>query len=122
MGGISMLLIPRTEGVSTKIIKTSGSTSAGTAYVTFDNVKVPVENLLGQENKGFQIIMYNFNHERWSMVVGGTRAARMVTEECFKWANQRMVFGKKLIEQPVIRFKLADMVCHYLLWIRSRHH
>ncbi|KNC98116.1 uncharacterized protein SPPG_06525 [Spizellomyces punctatus DAOM BR117] len=110
MGGISMLLIPRSEGVETKIIKTSGTTSAGTAYVTFDNVKVPVENLIGGENKGFQVIMANFNHERWSMVVGGTRAARLVTEECFKWANQRMVFGKKLIEQPVIRLKLAEML------------
>ncbi|KAI8817766.1 acyl-CoA dehydrogenase/oxidase [Fimicolochytrium jonesii] len=110
MGGISMLLIERTEGVSTKIIKTSGTASAGTAYVTFDNVKVPVENLIGGENKGFQVIMANFNHERWSMVVGCARAARLVTEECFKWANQRKVFGKALIEQPVIRFKLAEMV------------
>ncbi|KAI8920050.1 acyl-CoA dehydrogenase/oxidase [Powellomyces hirtus] len=110
MGGISMLLIPRCEGVSTKTIKTSGTTSAGTSLVTFENVKVPVENLIGKENKGFQVIMANFNHERWSMVVGGTRAARLVTEECFKWANQRMVFGKKLIEQPVIRYKLADML------------
>ncbi|KAI8995726.1 acyl-CoA dehydrogenase/oxidase [Gaertneriomyces semiglobifer] len=110
MNGISMLLIPRVEGVETKIIKTSGSTSAGTAYVTFENVKVPVENLIGKENKGFPVIMANFNHERWSMVVGATRAARLVTEECFKWANQRMVFGKKLLEQPVIRFKLAEML------------
>ncbi|KAJ3268001.1 hypothetical protein HK104_005525 [Borealophlyctis nickersoniae] len=110
MGGISMLLIPRTEGVSTKVIKTSGTTSAGTAYVIFENVKVPVENLLGKENQGFPIIMANFNHERWSMVVGATRGARLVTEEAFKWANQRMVFGKKLIEQPVIRFKLGSML------------
>ncbi|KAJ3040336.1 hypothetical protein HDV00_010992 [Rhizophlyctis rosea] len=110
MGGISMLLIPRTEGVSTKPIKTSGSPSAGTAYVIYENVKVPVENLLGKENGGFQVIMANFNHERWSMVVGAVRAARLVTEECVKWANQRMVFGKKLIEQPVIRFKLGSMI------------
>ncbi|KAJ3016958.1 hypothetical protein HKX48_003784 [Thoreauomyces humboldtii] len=110
MGGISMLLIPRCEGLETKPIKTSGTQSAGTSYVTFENVKVPVENLIGKENKGFQVIMANFNHERWSMVVGGTRAARLVTEECFKWANQRMVFGKRLIEQPVIRYKLADML------------
>ncbi|KAI9099326.1 acyl-CoA dehydrogenase/oxidase [Phlyctochytrium arcticum] len=110
MGGISMLLIPRIEGVETKSIKTSGTTSAGTAYVTLENVKVPVENLIGVENKGFQVIMANFNHERWTMCVGATRASRLVTEECFKWANQRMVFGKRLIDQPVIRFKLAEML------------
>lgn len=110
--GISMLLIPRTEGVTTKTIKTSGSTSAGTALIEFDNVLVPVENLIGEENKGFKIIMSNFNHERWTMVVAATRAAREVVEECIKWANQRKVFGHKLIEQPVVRFKIADMIAN----------
>ncbi|KAI8876973.1 acyl-CoA dehydrogenase NM domain-like protein [Backusella circina FSU 941] len=108
--GISMLLIERTEGVETKIIKTSYSTSAGTAYVTFENVKVPVENLLGEEGKGFFVVLSNFNHERWSMLTGATMNARMVVEECFKWANQRKVFGKRLIDQPVIRNKLAKMI------------
>lgn len=37
-------------------------------------------------------------------------AARLVVEDCFKWANQRQVFGKRLIDQPVIRNKLAGMV------------
>ena len=63
--GISMLLIERSEGVETKPIKTSYSSSAGTAYVIFENVKVPVENLLGKEGQGFPVIMFNFNHERW---------------------------------------------------------
>lgn len=36
-----------------------------------------------------------------------TRMMRLVTEECLKWSNQRLVFGKKLIEQPVIRQKYA---------------
>lgn len=59
-----MLLIERSEGVETKLIKTSYSPSAGTAYVTFENVKVPVENLLGKENKGFHVVLSNFNKER----------------------------------------------------------
>ncbi|KAJ3154050.1 hypothetical protein HDU86_004975 [Geranomyces michiganensis] len=109
-GGISMLLIERSEGLETKAIKTSYSAAAGTAYITFDNVKVPVENLLGKEGSGFLTIAHNFNHERWFIVAGVTRAMRLVTEECFKWSNQRLVFGKPLIEQPVIRAKLAHMV------------
>lgn len=52
-----MLLIERGEGVETKPIKTSYSASAGTAYVTFENIKVPVENLLGKENKGFMVVL-----------------------------------------------------------------
>lgn len=62
------MLIERGEGVETRAIKTSYSPAAGTAYITFDNVKVPVENLLGEENKGIHVILSNFNHERWTMV------------------------------------------------------
>ncbi len=65
--GLSVVLIERGEGVETTPIKTSYSPAAGTAYVTFDNVKVPVENLLGVENKGIHVILSNFNHERWMM-------------------------------------------------------
>jgi alkylation response protein AidB-like acyl-CoA dehydrogenase len=45
-------------------IKTSYSTAAGTAYVTFDGTKVPIGNMLGKENKGLAVILSNFNHER----------------------------------------------------------
>ena len=103
--GLSVLLIERGEGVETKPIKTSYSPAAGTAYVTFDNVKVPVENLLGQENKGIYVILSNFNHERWTMACASISQSRVVVEECLKWAHQRQVFGKRLIDQPVIRQK-----------------
>eukprot|EP00755_Sulcionema_specki_P005679 Sspe_Gene.33432::Locus_16323_Transcript_1_1_Confidence_1.000_Length_1750::g.33432::m.33432 len=109
IGGISMLLIPRTEGVVTKPIPTSYSPSAGTAYVMFTDVKVPVENIIGKENKGFMCIMANFNHERWGMVAAVAERCRVVIDECFKWATQRKVFGKTLITMPVIRQKLAEM-------------
>ncbi|KAI9644070.1 hypothetical protein NHQ30_007422 [Ciborinia camelliae] len=110
--GLSVVLIERGEGVETTPIKTSYSPTAGTAYVTFDNVKVPVENLLGVENKGIHVILSNFNHERWGMAGGVIRMMRLVTEECIKWSNQRLVFGKKLTDQPVIRQKLAKMISH----------
>ena len=123
--GISMLLIERSEGLETTPIKTSYSACAGTAYITYENVKVPVENLLGKEGKGFQVIMFNFNHERWVINNSVIGASRLIIDECFKWANQRKVFGKKLLSQPVIRNKLAHMVriffeffgifCHYFL-------
>ncbi|KAL3477447.1 acyl-CoA dehydrogenase/oxidase [Aspergillus californicus] len=108
--GFSVLLIPRDDGVETKQIKTSYSTTAGTAFVEFNNVKVPVENLLGEEDKGFIVIMSNFNHERFMMVCAVARACMTVTEECMKWCNQRIVFGKRLVEQPVMRQKLARMI------------
>jgi len=108
--GLSVLLIERGEGVETKLIKTSYSTAAGTTYITFDNVKVPVENLLGEENRGIYVILSNFNHERWTMAAATIRYMRLVVEECLKWAHQRIVFRKRLIDQPVIRLKLAKMI------------
>ncbi|KAJ5584864.1 uncharacterized protein N7459_004664 [Penicillium hispanicum] len=108
--GFSVLLIPRGEGVETKQIKTSYSTAAATAYVQFENVKVPVTNLLGEEHKGFIVIMSNFNHERFMMVAAVVRMSMSIVEECLKWCNQRIVFNKKLVEQPAIRQKLARMI------------
>ncbi|GAA5998683.1 uncharacterized protein JCM10292_007157 [Rhodotorula paludigena] len=108
--GLSMLLIERGEGVDTKLIKTSYSTTAGTAYITFDNVKVPAGNLLGKEGKGLFVVLSNFNHERWAMCCGSVAGSRLVVEECMRWAHQRKAFGKALIEQAVIRAKLAAMI------------
>lgn len=103
--GFSVLLIPRDDNVETNQIKTSYSTTAGTAFVEFNNAKVPVENLLGDEHKGFIVVMSNFNHERFMMVCAVVRATMNVVEECMKWCNQRIVFGKRLVDQPVIRQK-----------------
>jgi alkylation response protein AidB-like acyl-CoA dehydrogenase len=63
MGGVSMLLIERSAGVKTTQMKCMGVWPSGTTYVTFEDVLVPVENLIGKENEGFKYIMYNFNHE-----------------------------------------------------------
>jgi alkylation response protein AidB-like acyl-CoA dehydrogenase/predicted heme/steroid binding protein len=103
--GFSVILVPRQDGIETSHIKTSYSPTAGTAFVEFDNVKVPVKNLMGRENDGFRVIMSNFNHERWGMCCAVIRKSRTVVEECLKWANQRVIFGKRLIDQPVIRQK-----------------
>jgi alkylation response protein AidB-like acyl-CoA dehydrogenase len=54
MNGVSLLLIERGEGVSTRRMDCQGVWSSGTTYITFEDVKVPVENLLGKENKGFR--------------------------------------------------------------------
>ncbi|KAI0833233.1 acyl-CoA dehydrogenase NM domain-like protein [Trametes gibbosa] len=108
--GLTVIFVERGEGVETKAIKTSYSSAAGTAYITFENVKVPVENTLGPEGSGVFVILSNFNHERWAMCCGGARNMRFIVEECLKWVNQRKAFGKPLHSQAVIRSKLADML------------
>ncbi|KAF8623634.1 hypothetical protein AX17_007334 [Amanita inopinata Kibby_2008] len=109
-GGFTVILVERAEGLETKSIKTSYSPTAGTAFVTFDNVKVPVENTLGPEGGGIFVILSNFNHERWVMCCSASRSQRFIVEECLKWVSQRKAFGKPLHSQAVIRSKLAAMI------------
>jgi alkylation response protein AidB-like acyl-CoA dehydrogenase len=108
--GFTVILVERSEGLETKAIKTSYSPTAGTAYITFDNVKVPIENTLGPEGGGIFVILSNFNHERWVMVCSSVRSQRLILEECLKWTAQRKAFGKPLHSQAVIRSKLAAMI------------
>jgi len=110
MDGVSVLLIEREHGgVSTRKMDCQGVWSSGTTYVTFEDVKVPVENLIGKENKGFRVIMTNFNHERIGIIIQCIRFSRVCLEECIKYAHKRKTFGKRLIDHPVIRLKLAHM-------------
>ena len=55
--GISLLVVERGPGVVTKQMDCMGVWSSGTTYITFEDVKVPVENLVGEENEGFKYIM-----------------------------------------------------------------
>ena len=107
--GLSFLIIERSDGVTTSKIKTSYSGAASTALVMFENVKVPKENLVGPENSAFKMIMANFNHERWLIVHTFLGNIRNVVADSYRWAMQRKAFGKRLIDQPVIRYKLAEM-------------
>ncbi|KAI8983971.1 acyl-CoA dehydrogenase/oxidase [Mycotypha africana] len=109
--GISFLLIERDmPGVHTRQMLCSGVWPSGTAYVTLEDVRVPKQNLIGKENKGFKYIMWNFNSERMGIVVQANRFARVCVEESIRYANKRKTFGKKLIDHPVIRNKIAHMI------------
>jgi alkylation response protein AidB-like acyl-CoA dehydrogenase len=109
--GLSFLLIERgMPGVTTRQMKCSGVWPSGTAYITFEDVKVPKENLIGKENKGFKYIMQNFNSERIGIVIQANRFARCCVEEALKYAHKRKTFGKRLVDHPVIRNKFANMI------------
>ena len=110
-GGVSMLLIPTdAEGFSrTELNRKQGWWASDTATLYFDNVRVPVENLIGEENKGFLVIMTNFNGERMSMAVAMEAKARVCLEEAVAWARERKTFGKRLADHQVIRHKIAQM-------------
>jgi alkylation response protein AidB-like acyl-CoA dehydrogenase len=108
--GISVLVIPtNAPGFSHRRIANSGQKAGGASFVELDNVRVPVSNLIGQENQGFPIIMTNFNKERFILAVGCNRKARTCLSESFTYASKRYTFGKPLIANQVIAHKIATI-------------
>jgi acyl-CoA dehydrogenase len=107
--GLSLLVVPLKgyPGVTMRRLKVSGQITGGTTFIELDDVKVPVENLIGEEGKGMKYIMTNFNHERLAIAIGATRQARVALSTAFAYVMKREAFGKTLIEQPVVRHRLA---------------
>ena len=109
-GGISLLLLERDmKGFTRTPLKKQGWWASDTAALYFDEVKVPLENLIGAENQGFIGIMRNFNGERIGMAAGANAYARVCFEDALAWARERKTFGKRLADHQVIRHKFAEM-------------
>jgi len=85
-----------------------GLRSSDTAELFFDNVKVPVENLIGQDREGFIYQMQQFQHERFAILPGTQVAIRDMVDMTVDYLRQRVVFGKPLITKQVLRHRLAD--------------
>ncbi|KAF9888233.1 hypothetical protein FE257_009228, partial [Aspergillus nanangensis] len=108
--GISVLVIPMdAPGVSRQKIFNSGQNAGGASFVDLEDVRVPVENLIGEENKGFAIVMKNFNKERYIMAVGCNRKSRTCLALATSYALKRKTFGQPLISNQIIRRKLAEL-------------
>lgn len=108
-GGLSMLVVPLKgyKGVSMRKLKVGGSRSGGTTYIELDDVVVPVENLIGEEGKGMNYIMTNFNHERLTVAIDVCGQSRVALSAAFEYVMKREAFGAPLINQPVVRNRLA---------------
>ncbi|KAI9763994.1 MAG: hypothetical protein M1840_008942 [Geoglossum simile] len=111
--GISLLLVPLKDDPSIAIrpILTTSSTAnnatSGTAFITLTSAHIPTTNLIGHENQGLSYILSNFTHERLTIAIGATRQARVALSEAIAYCMRREAFGKPLMEQPVVRHRLA---------------
>jgi len=115
--GVSQILVEKgTPGfsVSRKLDKL-GWRASDTAELAFDDVRVPVGNLLGEENRGFYQIMHGFQTERLVMAVGSVAAAQRCFDITMKYAKERKAFGRPIGTFQVNRHKFADM----LTWIEA---
>jgi len=109
-GGVSALLIDGdTPGLTRTPLKKMGWWCSDTAQLHFDRCRVPAERLLGQENRGFELFMRNFNHERLALALQAYGFARVCLDEASGWARERATFGKRLVEHQAVRHKLVAM-------------
>lgn len=108
--GLSLLVVDgNTPGLSRTPMKKMGWLCSDTATLYFDDCRVPVANLLGEENRGFRSIVENFNHERLDIVAEGASFSRVCYERALEYARERHTFGRRLADHQVIRHKLVDM-------------
>ncbi|SFO44784.1 acyl-CoA dehydrogenase [Pseudonocardia ammonioxydans] len=109
--GVSLLVIDTDTpglGVSRRLDK-MGWLCSDTAELHFDDVRVPVANLIGAEGSGFLQIMHQFQTERASLAVQAYATAARCLDLTTAWARQRETFGRTLSSRQVIRHKIVDV-------------
>jgi acyl-CoA dehydrogenase len=109
--GVSLLVVETDSpgfAVSKKLRK-MGWWASDTAELALDDVRVPVENLLGEEGAAFYGLMHNFQRERLYMALMANATAQLALEESIKYARVREAFGRPLKGFQVTRHKLVDM-------------
>ncbi|MFA7554594.1 MAG: acyl-CoA dehydrogenase family protein [Spongiibacteraceae bacterium] len=127
--GISLILVESDrEGFSRgRNLDKIGQHSADTSELFFQDVRVPVENCIGAENKGFIYLMQNLSQERLSIAVASQAAAQRAFDEAVSFTKERSVFGQKVFDFQNTRFTLADLATKlqvgwaHLDWAIMRH-
>jgi len=107
--GISMFIVEKgTPGFSVgRKLDKMGWRSSDTAELVFDGCRVPAENLLGEENRGFYAIMRNFQNERIAIAAMATGEAERAIELTLEYVKTRKAFGAPLWDKQAIRQRLA---------------
>ncbi|WBY02876.1 acyl-CoA dehydrogenase family protein [Ramlibacter tataouinensis] len=109
-GGVSLLLVPGdAPGLTRSELKKMGWWASDTAEIGFHDCRVPAANLIGEEGRGFPILMRNFNHERLQLAAAACGYAQVCLHDAGDWARQRRTFGRRLADHQAIRHKLVDM-------------
>ncbi len=109
--GISAFVVPAdAEGVSYgKKEEKMGWNSQPTRVISFDNVRIPAQNLLGQEGEGFKIAMKGLDGGRINIATCSVGAAQGALKQAQGYMQERKQFGKPIASFQALQFKLADM-------------
>jgi alkylation response protein AidB-like acyl-CoA dehydrogenase len=104
--GISMIIVPTTApGFRLTPTPTVGGISTNTTY--YDDVRVPVENLVGPENGGWGLVVNQLNHERVSLMPSGPMERNY--EQVLEWARKTERNGRRVIDEPWVQMALAKV-------------
>jgi len=109
--GVSLILVEadRVGFRKGRKLDKMGQEAADTAELFFDDVRVPVTNVLGEENKGFAYLMQELAQERLVIALGAAAKMEAMFEETVRYTKDRVVFGKPLFDFQNTRFKLAEI-------------
>ena len=110
--GMSLMIVPTdTPGfhVSRKL-KKMGMHSSDTALLSFEDMRVPVENRIGEEGLGFYYQMEQFQQERLVAAISSASSAGLAVRDTIKYCQERKAFGKPLIANQWIQFKLGELL------------
>ena len=110
-GGISLLLIDAASpGIERSVVPGLRWYNGNIGTIVFRDVRVPRDWLIGEENRGFAGLARQFNIERLSGVAATLAMSRTAVAEAIRWAQQRVAFGRRLVEHQAIRHKLVDLI------------
>ncbi len=108
--GISAFIVPREAGVIVdKKEDKLGQRASNTAAITFDDVEVPADHLLGEENKGFKLAMTTLDRTRPGVAAMAVGIARAAFEFAVEYSKERVQFGVPIAMHQAIQFMIADM-------------
>ena len=122
--GVSLIVVEApVEGFARgKRLKKMGMKASDTAELFFDNVRVPVANLLGAENAGFRQVMHEIPKERLSIATIAMAASQRAFDMTVAYVKERVVFGQPLIEFQNTQFKLAELKTQLVVgWAHLDH-
>jgi alkylation response protein AidB-like acyl-CoA dehydrogenase len=107
---MSLFLVERhTPGISATKLDKLGWRASDTAEIAFDNVRIPSEQILGEEGKGFYYIMQHFALERLIMGINAHARAEFALGYAIEYMSERRAFGKSLDEFQALRHRIADL-------------
>lgn len=128
--GVTALLVPMDlPGITRNRFDCHGQRAIGRGALFFENVRVPVDHRLGDENKGFVQVMQGFDYSRALIGLQVLAVARVALEEAWTYAAEREAFGKPLTAFQGISHPLADgdtqveaarLLCLQALWLKDK--